>query len=44
MGITGMRERIGALGGTVMVEAPAGDGVRIRVTVPLAGAGSTTKD
>ena len=44
MGITGMRERIGALGGTVTVEAPAGDGVRIRVTVPLAGAGSTTEE
>jgi len=35
MGITGMRERIGALGGTVTVEAPAGTGVRLLVTLPL---------
>lgn len=35
MGITGMRERIGALGGTVTVEAPAGTGVRLVVTLPL---------
>jgi signal transduction histidine kinase len=35
MGITGMRERIGALGGTVAVEAPAGAGVRLLVTLPL---------
>ena len=35
MGITGMRERIGALGGTVTVEAPAGAGVRLAVTLPL---------
>ena len=35
MGITGMRERIGALGGTVTVEAPAGAGVRLVVTLPL---------
>jgi len=44
MGITGMRERIGALGGTVTVDAPEGDGVRIRVAVPLAGAGLPTKE
>ncbi|HOX20578.1 MAG TPA: GAF domain-containing sensor histidine kinase [Gemmatimonadales bacterium] len=44
MGITGMRERIGALGGTVTVEAPEGDGVKILVAVPLAGARSPTKD
>jgi len=35
MGIAGMRERIGALGGTVTVEAPPGAGVRVRVEVPL---------
>jgi signal transduction histidine kinase len=35
MGITGMRERIGALGGSVTVEAPAGAGVRLVVTLPL---------
>ena len=35
MGIAGMRERIGALGGTVAVEAPPGAGVRLRVLVPL---------
>ena len=42
MGITGMRERIGALGGTVTVEAPTGAGVRVRVRLPLGGAGSDT--
>jgi signal transduction histidine kinase len=42
MGITGMRERIGALGGTVMVDAPAGSGVRLTVTVPVGAAGTGT--
>jgi two-component system sensor histidine kinase UhpB len=42
MGITGMRERIGALGGTVTVEAPSGTGVRVLVTVPIAGSDSNT--
>jgi len=42
MGITGMRERIGALGGTVTVEAPSGTGVRLLVTVPIAGSDSNT--
>jgi signal transduction histidine kinase len=35
MGIVGMRERIGALGGTVMVEAPPGAGFRVRVQLPV---------
>lgn len=35
MGIAGMRERIGALGGRVVVETPPGAGVRIGVTIPL---------
>jgi two-component system sensor histidine kinase UhpB len=34
MGIAGMRERIGALGGTVRVESAAAGGVRLRLTVP----------
>jgi signal transduction histidine kinase len=34
-GIAGMRERIGALGGTVTVEAPRGAGIRLLVLVPL---------
>jgi len=38
MGIAGMRERIGALGGTVTVEAPPGAGVLVRVRLPLGGA------
>ena len=38
MGITGMRERIGALGGTVSIEAPAGSGLRVRVSLPLGAA------
>jgi signal transduction histidine kinase len=37
MGITGMRERIGTLGGTVALESAPGEGVRLRVRVPLAG-------
>lgn len=35
MGITGMRERIGALGGTVTVEEIPDAGLRVRVQVPL---------
>jgi signal transduction histidine kinase len=44
MGITGMRERIGALGGTVAVETTPGAGVEVRVTVPFVTqpAGTTT--
>ncbi len=44
MGITGMRERIGALGGTVTVEAPQGAGVRVLVTVPLTVDGLPTSN
>jgi signal transduction histidine kinase len=36
MGIAGMRERIGSLGGTVSLERRPGGGVRLRVRVPLA--------
>lgn len=36
MGITGMRERIGALGGTVTVEPMRDAGLRVQVRVPLA--------
>jgi signal transduction histidine kinase len=42
MGITGMRERIGALGGSVTVEAPAGIGVRVGVRLPLGATGTDT--
>jgi len=42
MGITGMRERIGALGGTVTVEVPEGTGLRVLVRVPLPGTTTTT--
>jgi signal transduction histidine kinase len=38
MGLAGMRERIGALGGTVLVERADGGGVRLAVRLPL-GAG-----
>jgi two-component system, NarL family, sensor histidine kinase UhpB len=37
MGITGMRERIGTLGGSVSLESAPDGGVRLRVRVPLAG-------
>jgi signal transduction histidine kinase len=39
MGLAGMRERIGALGGTVRVEGGAG-GVRLAVRLPVAPGGS----
>ena len=39
MGLAGMRERIGALGGTVRVEGGTG-GVRLSVRLPLAATGS----
>jgi signal transduction histidine kinase len=38
MGLAGMQERIGALGGTVLVERADGGGVRLAVRLPL-GAG-----
>jgi signal transduction histidine kinase len=41
MGIAGMRERIGALGGTVTVEARPGAGVLLRVRLPLETADRT---
>jgi signal transduction histidine kinase len=41
MGIAGMRERIGALGGTVTVEARPAAGVLLRVRLPLDGAART---
>lgn len=42
MGIAGMRERIGALGGTVRLEAATAGGVRLRLAVPAPGAHHTT--
>ena len=42
MGITGMRERIGALGGAVTVDAPTGAGLCVRVRLPLSATGSDT--
>jgi signal transduction histidine kinase len=38
MGLAGMRERIGALGGTVTVEGGPG-GVRLAVSLPLGAGG-----
>lgn len=42
MGLTGMQERIGALGGTVALEAPAEGGFTVTVAVPLTAGGETT--
>lgn len=36
MGLAGMRERIGALGGSVLLEGAAGGGARLAVRLPLA--------
>jgi signal transduction histidine kinase len=35
MGLAGMRERIGALGGTVRVDGAPGGGALVEVTVPM---------
>jgi signal transduction histidine kinase len=35
LGLIGMRERVGLLGGTIEIDAAPGKGVRIAVTVPL---------
>jgi signal transduction histidine kinase len=37
MGLAGMRERIGALGGSVTLHAAPAGGVRLRVRVPTGG-------
>ena len=42
MGLTGMQERIGALGGTVTIDAPAGGGFAVTVAVPLTAGDETT--
>jgi len=34
-GLSGMHERVRALGGVVLVESPAGRGTRVQITVPL---------
>ncbi|MCC7194267.1 MAG: sensor histidine kinase [Gemmatimonadaceae bacterium] len=36
LGITGMRERIGALGGDLRVESTPGRGLRLSITIPVA--------
>jgi signal transduction histidine kinase len=40
MGLAGMRERIGALGGAVAVHGAPGGGAVVEVTVPVDGAGA----
>ncbi|WP_052762011.1 GAF domain-containing sensor histidine kinase [Jiangella alkaliphila] len=35
-GLTGLYDRVEALGGTILVSSPAGDGTRIEVALPLA--------
>jgi signal transduction histidine kinase len=42
MGLTGMQERIGALGGTVTLDAPADGGFSVTAAVPLTTGGETT--
>lgn len=39
LGLAGMRERIGALGGTVQIETDAGRGVRVEVELPVSEEG-----
>ena len=38
LGVVGMRERIEALGGAIVIESPAGLGFRIRAVIPVVGA------
>jgi two-component system sensor histidine kinase DesK len=40
-GLTGIRERIGELGGRVLIDSRKGEGVRIEARVPLAAPGSS---
>ncbi len=40
LGLIGMRERAEALGGTLTIESAPGEGTRIKVRIPLGGAGS----
>lgn len=35
MGLTGMRERVAALGGTVVIDSAAGNGTRLRITLDV---------
>ena len=35
LGLVGMRERMGPLGGTVEIQGQSGQGTRVQVTVPL---------
>ncbi len=37
MGLAGMRERINALGGTVVLRGDAGEGAELEVRIPVAG-------
>jgi signal transduction histidine kinase len=41
LGITGMRERIAALGGEVRVESPPGGGLRVVIALPIADGSAT---
>ena len=38
-GLTGLRDRVDALGGRLRVESPRGGGTRIAATLPLQGRG-----
>jgi PAS domain S-box-containing protein len=43
-GLTGLRDRIEALGGRIRIESPAGDGTRIEVEIPIAGPSDRDRD
>jgi signal transduction histidine kinase len=36
-GLTGLRDRIEALGGRIKIESPSGSGTRIEVEIPIRG-------
>jgi glucose-6-phosphate-specific signal transduction histidine kinase len=36
-GLTGLRDRIEALGGRIQIESPSGSGTLIEVEIPIAG-------
>jgi len=43
-GLSGMRERVAKLGGTLAIDSPHGQGTRLQLQVPMASTGTATLD